>query len=97
MSHPALDAVPEERGFRFQHGALARSLPEFRDVLANAPAGVVSYHRGHFAAWVRDVLRDEPLARRLEHYATEAPDADVYRETVLELVARRCAELAARA
>lgn len=89
------DEVAPELAFRFQHGPEARSLAQMRDVLLGAPASVAWYHRGHYAAWVREVLRDDPLARRFEGYAEHAPDADVYREIVLELVERRLRELGA--
>lgn len=82
--------VSEPLAFRFQHGPSARSLVEFRDVLRGAPVDVVWYHRLHFVPWVRDVLQDEPLARRLEAFAEEGPAPDVYRDIVAGLVARRC-------
>jgi hypothetical protein len=86
MSQPK---VPPERGFRFQHGPLACSLEEFRIAIAQAPVEVVHYHREHFVPWVRDVLGDEPLARRLEAYAESGAAPDVYREIVVDLVGRR--------
>jgi len=81
--------VPEERAFRFQHGPAARSLDEFRDIVAQAPPHVVHYHREHFAPWLREVLHELPLARRLEGYAASPPAPDVYKELVLDLVSRR--------
>jgi len=88
------EPIPEAQGFRFQHGAVARSLEEFRAVVAQAPAEAVWYHREHFAPWLREVVRDLPLARRLESYAAAPPAPDVYREVVLDLVARRLEERA---
>lgn len=85
--------MPEGLAFRFRHGAVARSLREFRDVLARAPGDVVWYHRGHYAAWLRDVLREAGLARRFEAFAESGGDPDVYRETVTSLVERRLSEL----
>lgn len=87
--------VPEERGFRFQHGALAQSLPEFRATIEHAPEGVVWYHRAHFAPWLRDILHELPLARRLEALAAAPPAPDVYRELVLDLTRKRLDELLA--
>lgn len=81
--------VPEALAFRFQHGAQARSLPEFADVLSSAPLEVVWYHRGHYASWLREVLHEVALARRFESYAEGGGDPDVYRETVTSLLRRR--------
>lgn len=86
--------VPEEMGFRFQHGPVATSLRDFANALAQAPTSVVHYHRAHYPPWVRDVLGDEPLARRLEQFAQESPAPDVYRDIVVSLVARRAADAA---
>lgn len=87
------DLVSEALAFRFQHGVLVRSLREFLDALRVAPVEVVWYHRGHYPAWVRDVLREEPLARRLEAYAESGPAPDVYRDIIADLVANRYAAL----
>lgn len=81
--------VPQEQGFRFQHGPVARSLAQFRAIVAEAPPETVFYHREHFVPWVRDILHELPLARRLEGYVANAPAPDVYREIVLDLVSRR--------
>lgn len=91
------ELVPEERGFRFQHGPVARNLTQFRAIVAEAPPQAVFYHREHFAAWLRDVLHELPLARRLEGYVATPPAPDVYREIVLDLLARRLTELEASA
>lgn len=87
------DPVSDEQAFRFQNGASARSLVEFRDAIAGSPAWVAWYHREHFVPWVRDVLGDEPLARRLEHYAEAGGEAELFRETLVDLAARRLDEL----
>lgn len=91
------EPVPEERGFRFRHGPVARDLAQFCAILAAAPADVAFYHREHFAPWLRDVLHELPLARRLEAYAQAPPAPDVYREIVLDLASRRAAELGSAA
>lgn len=89
------DPVSDDLAFRFQNGAAARSLEEFRDAVAGAPAWAVWYHRAHFVPWLAGVLGDEPLARRVEHYAECGGDADIFRETVRDLVSRRVEELTA--
>lgn len=86
--------APEALAFRFRTGEAARSLREFREALARVDAGTVAYHRAHFVPWLREVLRDDPLARRVESYAEEPRDAAVLREILLDLVDRRLAQLA---
>lgn len=94
MPTNTLTPFPEALGFRFQHGPVARSLGEFRDILEAAPVQAVWYHREHYAAWLREVVRDLPLARRFEAYASTPPAPDVYRDLALSLVTRRLEELA---
>ncbi|HUR69298.1 MAG TPA: hypothetical protein VM370_08625 [Candidatus Thermoplasmatota archaeon] len=85
------ESVAEPLAFRFQHGPLARSLAEFGAIVAQAPVDVVWYHRAHIVPWLRDVLREVALARRLDALAESGPAPDVYREIVVELVRRRIA------
>jgi hypothetical protein len=86
MRH-AFDPCPDQVAFRFQHGAQARSLDEFRRVLSNAPADVVQFHRGHYHLWVRDILQDAQLADRLKQEGERSRDGETLRrslDTVLE-------------
>ena len=92
-----LETVSDERAFRFSHGGVARSLEELERALREAPAGPVWFHREHLVPWVRDVLGDEPLARRYEHYAQAHMDADVLRDALADLAATRLSGLRARA
>lgn len=85
--------APEAQAFRFQSGGSARSLEELHARLAEAPAGVVWYHREHFPSWLRDVVGDDPLARRFAAYAAQAPHAESLRETLVGLVRFRLGEL----
>ena len=89
----ALAPLPDEKAFRFTSGASARNLADLADALRSAPAGTVWFHREHFVPWVRDLVGDEPLARRMEHYAREGGDPDVLRDTLADLVATRVEEL----
>jgi hypothetical protein len=83
----------EERAFRFQSGATARSLEEFARAVASEPAAVVNYHRHHYAPWLRDVVGDAPLARRVEAFAEESSAPDAFRDIVAALAQRRLEEL----
>lgn len=88
-----VEPVDEGLAFRFSNGATARSLVELEGVLRAAPPGVVWFHREHFVPWVRDVLGDEPLARRFEHYAAAHAAPDALKDVLADLVETRVREL----
>ena len=87
------EPAPDPLGFRFRSGESARSLEEFEAALRRAPADALMFHREHFVPWLRDVVRDDPLARRVESYAQEARDGELLREILVDLVGRRLAQL----
>lgn len=87
--------APPEQAFRLQNGATARSLEELEARLREAPAGVAWFHREHFGPWVRDILRDDGLARRLDAFAS-TPDGDAYQDIVLGLLRARLSALSPR-
>lgn len=95
---PAPRFVREEtqdaQAFVFEDGRRAKSLEQLVDVLAHAQGNLAWHHREHFPAWLRDVVGDEPLARRFEHYARMGGDADVLRQTLVGLGRLRVRELA---
>lgn len=78
--------VPDHLGFRFRHGPVAHDLAEFEALLAKAPADVVTFHRPHYAGWLREVLGDEPLARRFEAYDAGGAEGDALRDVLVALV-----------
>lgn len=84
----AFDPVADDLAFRLQSGGVARSLEELEARLAEAPASVAWFHRAHFVPWVRDVVGDAPLARRLEAYA-DVPDAEAYHDAALGVLRTR--------
>lgn len=88
-----VDPTDEQHAFRFQSGETSRSLSDFHAHLASVPASVLWYHRSHFAPWLRHVLGDDPLARRVASFADEARDAEMLRELLRDLVAARLAQL----
>lgn len=91
------EPTPPELAFRFANGAVAASLAEFHARLGDLPADVVHHHREHYAAWVRDILRDEPLALRLEAYGSSGADAEALRDVLNDLVGKRLRDLQAQA
>jgi hypothetical protein len=94
VRHVTEPTAPEQ-AFRFENGAVASTLVEFHERLADVPARTLDYHRTHFAPWVREVVRDEPLALRLESYGESGADAETLRDVLRDLVGARLRELAA--
>jgi len=91
----ALDPAREDVAFVFRDGARVRSLAELAARLPLADAETVAYHRAHLVPWVRDVVGDPPLARRLEAYAEPAPAPGTLKEILCALVAQRVETLRA--
>jgi hypothetical protein len=85
--------APEAQAFVLQDGQRARSLAQLVDALSRAAPGVAWYHREHFVPWLRDVVGDEPLARRFEFYARAGGDPEILRDTLVALGRARLAEL----
>jgi alpha-amylase len=73
-----LRSLPFEKGFHFytgegqDTGVTATSLPEFAEKLQKIPVESVSFHsqRGDFQEWLRGVVGDEELARRIDRIKT---------------------------
>jgi trehalose-6-phosphatase len=77
--------VPPERRFHFgppgPDSRTAGNLVEFRDELARATRNIVHRHlrAGDFSRWIRDVLADDELGRRIreiERWSRSDPSAD---------------------
>lgn len=92
----AFDPCAEEHAFRFATGARARSLDELARVLADVPLHAFDYHREHYWMWIRDVVRDEPLAERFRSYGASGMDGEELRRLFASLLERRLKELAER-
>jgi hydroxymethylpyrimidine pyrophosphatase-like HAD family hydrolase len=93
--------LPEPRRFYFQieepYGGsrVAASLWELRDALGDLPVATLAHHlyRGDFERWVRDVLRDPELARRLRKLSRRQLAGEELREALVTTVASRYEEL----
>ena len=59
--------VPEEYVFRCCDGCILRNMKELGEVFANTTDETFTYHsnedKNDFSNWVRDIIRDEKLAR----------------------------------
>ena len=92
----AFDPCPAAQAFRFRDGASVRSLQELHERLrSSAVADLVAFHRGHFAPWLRDVVGDAPLARRVEDIAASGAVPDALQDALRGLCATRLQELGA--
>jgi hypothetical protein len=76
-------------------GRVAANLWEFREALAELPVSTLEYHlqRGDFEQWVRGVLRDDELARRMHKIIDRGLEGQELRQALLEMVIVRYEEL----
>ncbi len=93
--------LPAPKRFYFQvNGAdtavrSAASLWEFREALADLPVATLAFHlhRGDFEQWLRKVLHDDELARRLRKLARRPLEGEALRRALIATVADRYEEL----
>lgn len=93
--------LPREKRFYFHDGGgaylgqSAANLWEFQHLLSSVAAGSLRYHleRGDFAHWVREVLRDHELARRMERLSRRTLADAALRQALVAIVRERYAEL----
>jgi hypothetical protein len=100
--HKYLRAIlPAHKRFYFSDpdgdnlGYSAANLWEFRETLNELPLEALVYHlqRGDFERWLREVLRDGELARRVQKLNNRSLVGDELRQAVLEVVVNRYEEL----
>jgi len=80
-------------------GWTAGNLWEFRNALAEVPVESISYHlyRGDFEHWLREVIHDEELVRRIHKAVDRKLEGEALRRALLEVVIARYNELDAYA
>jgi len=99
-----LGSVPYEGGFHFYTalgkytGITVNSLSEFAEKLQFVPVEsvVFHFHRDDFQKWIRDVIGDEQLAKRLDelkHWPSWSSEENLRKELV-KTVQKRIAKLA---
>jgi len=70
-----LKEVVPELSFRLHGGGVVRSIPGLKKALEQMPNDVFSHHvrngKNDFAAWIKDVFKDETLAKAVEHCKTK--------------------------
>lgn len=90
----ALEPCPEDRAFRFRDGRTARELPSFRDLLKSTDVASVEFHRNHFHLWLREVLREDRLAKEAESLGGDPRiSAETLRHDLLNATENRIVEL----
>jgi hypothetical protein len=78
--------VPEDKRFRCSDGRVFKNLSELENALNDMTAEIFRYHssegKSDFANWVRDVIRDEEVARNLSESNNAAQAARSVRERI---------------
>jgi hypothetical protein len=81
-----LGNVPGEYVFFCKDGRVLRNLGELRDVLGTMSDDLFSYHvnkdKNDFMNWVRDVVKDEALAKQLSKVNRPRKAADVVKKEI---------------
>ncbi len=93
-------SVPVEKGFHFftdlqkPTGLFATSIFNFADELKKVDLKSLEFHlkRNDFSRWLKDVIRDDSLANEIEKL--KGLSGEKLREKLVEVVDRRCKELA---
>ncbi len=95
-----LSPVPYEQGFHFfapdghYSGETATSLCSFLSDLHHLDTQSIRFHfeRGDFQKWLRTVIGDEELARRIDNLDKTTPDEPM-RQQLAEMVQKRISDL----
>jgi hypothetical protein len=95
-------SVPVEKGFHFfteirkPTGMFATSIFEFVDELKKVDLKSLEFHtqRNDFSKWLREVVRDDWLAKEFEKFQTLELTGDTLRARAVEITEKRCKELA---
>jgi hydroxymethylpyrimidine pyrophosphatase-like HAD family hydrolase len=76
-------------------GRVAANLWEFRQALSDVPLNVLQFHliRGDYERWIREVLRDDELSRRVRKLGGRDLYGEELRRALFETVANRYEEL----
>lgn len=81
-----LAKVPEENPFWVSDGRVLREMGELAEALANMSDETYAYHsndtKTDFANWVRDIIKDETLAKKLEKPISRTEAAQIVAERV---------------
>ena len=95
------EPLPEPKRFYFCDssgrylGRVAASLWEFREALDELPVDSLQYHlqRGDLERWLRDVLHDEELSRRVGKVSRRNLQGESLRQALLDVAISRFEEL----
>jgi hypothetical protein len=84
--------VPEEYVFRCGNGHILHNLRELGDELKTMPDESYTFHanieRNDFSNWVRDIIRDEGLAKNLQKSLNQAQAARLVTSRINTLLKR---------
>jgi len=87
-----LGNVPEEYLFWCNDGRQLRNMKELAEALANMSDETFAYHsnamKNDFSAWVRNIIKDEKLARDLDDFTSRTQAARIVADRVAALSAK---------
>ena len=95
-------SVPVEKGFHFftdlnkPTGMFATSIFDFAEQLKKVDLKSLEFHtkRGDFSRWLKDVIKDDTLSNEFEKLRCLGLGGEKLRTRIVDMVDRRCKELA---
>lgn len=97
VARRALTPCAGSDAFRFADASAARDLGELRHILSLRSLHLVAHHAEHYHAWIRDILGDPALARKVERLAPRArEEPEDYRRELLATLDERIGQLRLR-
>ncbi|MBU0979947.1 MAG: hypothetical protein KJ709_04030 [Nanoarchaeota archaeon] len=91
LKEKALSDCPADKSFWTCHGAVFRNIYEMLDNIKNQNKDAFRYHvnrdnkKNDYGSWIKDVLTDEELAKRLKRIMKKDRYADIIQQRIKEL------------
>lgn len=97
VARRALTPCGGNDAFRFADGTTARDLGEFRQHVGGKSPYLVAHHRDHYHHWIRDILGDPALSRKVERLGVKRTlDGEAYQKDLISVLDERIGKLRER-